>query len=116
MELNANSTPAQPMMEDSRVRRNIIVRILFSLLWLLPVIYGIFAIVGAVLGAVAGYNAGTMDQPTDAAHESARQFFENYRGKMLFMSVVVWMGLSIIGVLPGTSKFKRTKAKRSAHS
>ena len=83
------------------------------MLWLIPVVMVINMIVGGIVGGIAGYNVVIMEQAADAARDAVQQFFANYMGKLFFVDFVVWLGLSIIGVLPGTAKFKRVRPKNT---
>lgn len=107
MEPNAYSTSSEPVIEYSRVKRNIFARIMFSLLWLIPIVLAVNMIVGGIVGGIAGSGVSSMEEATVAGQAAAEQYFANNGGILFLIEFFVWLGLSIAGMLPGTAKFKR---------
>ena len=92
----------------ARNQRSIIARIVFSILWLVPLIFIVNFLVGGVVGGIAGAKTTSAEAGSIAGANAAEAFFESYGRYVTLGELALWLPLCICGVLPGTSKFKRS--------
>lgn len=97
--------------KQEKLKRNIFLRIIIGLLWLIPIYFVTNMIIGGIVGAAAG--AGGSTQSYEAGFSAGRAasiaFFQKY-GVYIFVFEILLTGtLSFFGILPGTGKFKRKK-------
>jgi len=98
--------------ERSQIKRNVFLRILFSILWLVPIMLIINVIVGAFVGGMAGAETTSFETGRIAGEEASLEFFQNYGRYVFIVEVIVWAALSILGKLPGTARYKKLKLNR----
>lgn len=93
-------------------QRSILLRVCFSLLWLIPVIIIINVIVSFVVSGMAGSEAGNsgFQAGKEIGHQARIAFFQLYGRYVFLIELLVWFALSIFGILPGTSKFKQVRS------
>ena len=99
------NTDLQPTPE----KRNILLRIVFSLLWLFPIIILVNMIFGGIVGGMAGTETLTYDEGYVAGQKASEIFFKNYGSYLFVAEIIIWATLSALGKLPGTAKFKKIK-------
>jgi len=93
--------------DDTLVKRSLFARICFTILWFLPIVVVINMLVGAIVGGFTGGSGTTFQEGYNAGAIASANFFENY-GQIVFgIELVIWLGLSYFGILPGTAKFKK---------
>ena len=85
-------------------KRNIAVRILSSLLWLLPFLIITNMVTGALLGAVNSLQrpVSSLTDGYEAGRNDSREFFKKNRPVLLPLQMIMWLGLCLAGKLPGT--------------
>ena len=93
-----------------QTERNIFLRIVFSLLWLLPIMLVINIAVGAIVGGYAGSQTVTFQDGHAAGQQASVAFFQTYGRFVYIAELIIWLALCILGKLPGTSKFKNAKS------
>ncbi len=104
-----NKASTEPLQETPRDRRNIAVRIVFSLLWLILLIFVIHIVVGVIVGAMAGSNVTTFEEGAVVGEAASVAFFSAYGQFVYVGELVLWLLLSVLGMLPGTAKYKRAR-------
>ncbi len=97
------------MLEASptRVERAVLARVLFGVLWFIPIALSIQMTAGAIVGAMAGTEVQSFGGGYSAGQEAATIFFAKYGSLLLLAEVAITAGLSVSGVLPGTGKWKK---------
>jgi len=90
--------------------RNIFLRCVFSMLWLIPVMLVINITVGAIVGGFAGSQTVTFQEGHAAGQQASIAFFKAYGRFVYVTELIVWLALCVLGKLPGTSKFKKVKS------
>lgn len=93
--------------QSGRDKRHIAIRILVSLLWFVPIFLVTNILVGGILGAFAGAGAADYSAGYAAGHRASQEFFQSYGLIFLAVQILGWLSLSVLGLLPGTGKFKR---------
>jgi hypothetical protein len=97
------------------VERNLFIRILCGLTWLIVTIFLGHVVVGGIIGAIAGSEVSTSSlQFSDAyqagrnaGSEASQKFFTEHGGKVFLAELCLWLALLITGIFPGVSKFKK---------
>lgn len=102
--------------ENNTKKRNIFIRILCALGWLIVTIFLGHAVVGGIVGGLAG---SSLEPPTsiseayqagaEAGRTAAQAFMVKHGGDLFLGEIIVWVGLVIFGVYPGTGKYKKVK-------
>ncbi len=97
-----------------KVNRNVFLRILYSIIWFIPcfIIFSaiVGGIVGAIIGAMAGSEVTTFSEGYAAGGQVVSKFMSKYGHYVNLSAIVIWLILSVLGILPGTSKYKRVKS------
>jgi len=88
-------------------QRSLIARILFSILWLIPIIILVQMLVGGVVGGMAGAGTGGFEAGKTAGEAAANEFFSAYGLYVFLGEILLWIVLCFFGKLPGTSKLKK---------
>lgn len=91
-------------------KRNLFLRILFSLLWFVPLFLITNMIIGAIVGGISGAQLpSSQSSLSDAfltgyttAYNASAAFFQKHGGIVFIFQVILWLWLSISGRLPGT--------------
>ena len=92
-----------------QAERNIFLRCVFSVLWLIPVVLVINIAIGAIVGGFAGSQTVTFQEGHAAGQQASMAFFQAYGRFIYIAELIVWLALCVLGKLPGTSKFKKIK-------
>lgn len=87
-----------------KAERNIFLRIIFSLLWLLPIMLVINISVGAIIGGYAGSQTVTVQDGYSAGQQASIAFFQAYGHFVYIAEIITWLTLCVLGKLPGTSR------------
>ena len=104
-----------PENEIEKVKRSIFIRIFSSIFWLVITILLICALVGAVIGGMSGATLDTAgmspseayDAGAQAGGDNASAFMLKHGGKVMLSGLGLWIILSITGLYPGVSKYKK---------
>ena len=98
---------------SGQATRNIAIRVIAAVFWLLVTMLVVNMIVGGVVGAMAGAEAGAGQSIENAADAGARageqaavEFMSNHGGKVLLFEIALWAGLVFTGKYPWVSKHK----------
>ena len=102
-------------MNIEKEKRNIFIRICSSIFWLIITLFLTLAIVGGVIGATAGAGLDTAklspaeayDAGAKAGGEKTTAFMADNGGKVLLSGLGIWLVLSVTGIYPGVSKYKK---------
>lgn len=89
--------------------RNVFSRIIFGILWLIPVYFLTNMIVGTIVGATAGYSTGGFDAGYASGYAASIAFFQKYGRIVLIAEIFLTAFFSFLGVFPGTGRYKREK-------
>ena len=95
--------------EQEMPTRNVFLRIVIGVLWLIPVHFLTSVIIGGIVGAIAGSSTGGYDAGYASGHAASVAFFQKYRLIVLVAEILLTAVLSFLGVLPGTGKHKKMK-------
>lgn len=101
---------------DVRVKRSMAIRVLASLLWLIPVYFVVFALAGMIAGASSfsnlpaeapatlgeAYNNGAA-----VGRQAAQDLVRAHGGKLILLVLALNFGLAYFGKLPGTGPYKK---------
>jgi hypothetical protein len=108
-------TPPEQTEPQTLKKRNIFLRILFSIIWLIPLVLIVNVVIGAVIGGFAGSGVETTgnvqidyEAGYQAGQSATNDFFSKYGGIVFFIQMSLWLALSILGILPGTGKYKKS--------
>ncbi|MEA3328933.1 MAG: hypothetical protein U9Q08_04315 [Candidatus Omnitrophota bacterium] len=96
-----------------RKKRSMFVRILVSLLWLIPIVIVTNILIGTIVGGIAGAQlslvGSTVSDSSSAGYTAGKnasiEFFQKYGLITFVCQFILWITLSITGKLPGTNKF-----------
>jgi hypothetical protein len=92
-------------------KRNIFLRIIFGVLWFIPIYLVTQITIGVIIGTIAG--ASTSTHTAEAGRAAALSayvaFFQKYRLIVFCLQILLTVVLSFLSILPGTGKFKRKK-------
>jgi hypothetical protein len=91
----------------SQVERPKMLRALCGVLWFIPIYLAVQITVGAIVGGVAGAGTQTYDAGYVAGQAASVAFFQKYGVLFLLGEIALTVWLSVIGVLPGTGKWKK---------
>lgn len=94
---------------EGRNSRSMVARILFGVLWFVPICFAINVLLGSVVGGIARASGNSYDSGAAAGRVAATHFFQEYGTLVLFGQVLITAGLSVAGILPGTARWKRAK-------
>lgn len=86
--------------------RNVVVRTLAGLGWLVTFYFGSNMLMGVVVGAIAGASTKTYEAGQAAGTEATLNFFQSYGVYILLAQLIVFSLLAFGGKLPGTTKYK----------
>lgn len=95
--------------EPELKKRNFFARLLFSFLWLLPVIVMVAAVLGAIVGGFAGASTTSFEAGHSVGRTASEEFFVKHKNYIYTGQLVIWFLLCFFGKLPGTGKYKRIK-------
>lgn len=113
-----DSSSFVPDMEPPR--RSTGVRILFSLVWLIPIYFLVFALAGGIAGALSvdqlpaeapSTIAESYNQGAAVGRQAAQDLIRAHGGKLFLLVLVLNFGLSYQGILPGTGRYKKRRAQ-----
>ena len=93
-----------------REKRNVFLRIVFSVLWLILIILTINMLLGGIVGGMAGAETANFGAGRAAGRNASLEFFQNYGRYVFIGELIIWIVLSVSGKLPGTAKYKKVKA------
>ncbi|MHB8348162.1 MAG: hypothetical protein ACYDHM_13505 [Acidiferrobacterales bacterium] len=96
-----------PEMQLSMSHRSVLLRVLFGALWFIPIFFGGDIVVGAIVGAIAGGHTTTYAAGHVAGQVAAAEFFQSYGRAVLGVEILLTVALSLLGLLPGTAKFRK---------
>jgi len=102
-------------MNIEKVKRNIFIRILSSIFWLIITMFLTLVIVSGVVGGMAGAGADTANLTPGEAYkagakaggEKSTVFMADNSGKVLLSGLGIWLVLSVTGTYPWVSKYKK---------
>lgn len=86
--------------------RNIIIRILAALGWLILIYFVSNILIGAIIGGIAGSGTTSYEAGRAAGYQASVAFFQNYGLFVLIGQIALFALLAFLGKLPGTSKYK----------
>ncbi len=99
---------------ENRKQRNIAIRIISAIFWLLLTIFIGNLIVGGVIGGMAGSEVGAGKSMADAynagavaGQQSVIKFMSDHGSKIFMLELIIWLVLSYTGKYPWVSKFKK---------
>ena len=92
-----------------RTTRNLWVRVLAAIGWLILIYFLSNVLVGGIVGAVAGAGTDGFEAGRVAGEEASIEFFQEYGLLVLIGQITLFSALAFAGKLPGTKKFKRAK-------
>ncbi|MCP3670021.1 MAG: hypothetical protein GY814_06235 [Gammaproteobacteria bacterium] len=102
---------------DNQKQRNMVVRAIAAIFWLLLTMLIVNMIVGGVVGGMAGTEAGAGKSMADAANagaiagqQASAQFMSVHGGKVYLCELALWLALLLTGKYPWVSKYKKSKA------
>ncbi len=97
--------------DDSEVfvERNMAVRVLASIGWLLLIIVVVELIIAVIVGVVVTNPTMTVDEAMQAGASAEGVVTMNFGWAIFVGQVLIWLVLSVLGVLPGTTKFKKAR-------
>lgn len=93
--------------EVQREPRNLIVRALLLLIWLLIFYFVTAMLVGAVVGGIAGAHTNTAQQGYIAGQQATIAFFHQYGHVVQLVQLITFALLAFLGIFPGTGKYKK---------
>jgi len=93
--------------QESASVRPLALRILFGILWFVPIYLVIQIAIGGMIGAFAGAGATSYDEGFASGQAASIAFFQRFGGLVLAFEVILTLVLSWFGILPGTAKYKR---------
>lgn len=103
--------------QNNKTQRNIFIRVLAAIFWLLLTILIVHMIVGGVVGGMSGSEVGAGKSIGDAykagaaaGQQASINFFNAHGGKVFLIELALWVGLLITGRYPWVSKYKQSKA------
>jgi len=99
-------------------KRNIFIRIVLGIIWLVVTIFAGHILFGMVVGGLAGAGvhsaglglSGSYQAGSQAGSQATQEFFVNHGGKVFLLELLVWLILVVLGIYPGTSKYKKSNA------
>jgi hypothetical protein len=100
-----------------RPTRNLFLRILFGFLWFVLIYFVTSALVGGIVGAIAGTGAadpqagisGNFQAGANAGRQATLNFMHKYGLFVLLSQIILFVVLCFFGLLPGVSKYKKSK-------
>ena len=98
------STNDAPSVNESPRERNIYVRILAAIAWLVIFYVGTNMLIGGIVGGIAGVH--NPDNSYAAGAEASAAVFAKYGLYILVAQIFVFVSLIFLGKLPGTTKRK----------
>ena len=90
-------------------QRNIFIRFISAFGWLVLVYFSTNIIIGAIVGGIAGSATNTYEEGYIAGENASIEFFQDYGLFVIAGQLVLFLVLAITGMLPGTTKYKRSK-------
>jgi len=87
--------------------RPLALRIIFGVLWFVPIYLVVQIAVGAIVGALASAGTTSYEEGFAAGQAASIAFFQRFGGLVLAFEVILTIVLSWFGILPGTAKYKR---------
>ena len=100
-------------LSENREPRNIAIRIISAIFWLLLTIFIGNIIISGIVGGMAGSEVGAGKSMADAyaagavaGKQSAIKFMSEYGGIIFIVELVTWFVLCYMGKYPWVSKFK----------
>jgi hypothetical protein len=95
--------------QREKPKRNLFLRIIFGILWFIPICFVTNIIIGGIVGVIAGTSTQSYDAAYEAGQLASIIFFQKYWLIVLFFQILFTTVLSCFGILPGTGKFKMKK-------
>jgi hypothetical protein len=95
---------------ETKMRRRLVFRFLFSALWFLPILLLVMSVVGFIVGVAANTGATTATEGYAQGYQAGNEFGAKFGHYPIVGGVVVWALLCIFGKLPGTSKYQKSKS------
>jgi hypothetical protein len=93
--------------QKKKPERNIFLRIVFGILWFIPIYLATGMIIGAIIGAIAGAATHSYEAGYISGREASANFFHQYGILILLLQIFLTAALSFYGILPGTGKYKK---------
>ncbi len=95
--------------QQEKSKRNLFLRMVFGIVWLIPISFITNIIVGAIVGTTASAPTQNWEAGYAAGYAASTSFFQKY-GLVVFLAQILLTALlSFFGILPATGKFKRKK-------
>ena len=91
--------------------RPLFLRIIFGVLWFIPIYFLVNILVGGVIGAMAGASTTEFTVGYNSGYSASVAFFQKYGLVILLFDVLLTLVLSATGVLPWTGKYRRSEGK-----
>ena len=88
-------------------KRNIIIRLLAGLGWLILIYFITNMSIGAIVGGIAASGSENYEAAFIAGQNASINFFRNYGLFVLIGQLVLFVVLAFAGLLPGTTKYKK---------
>ncbi len=86
--------------------RSILARVGYSFLWFAVIVIMTRLILGGIIGAVAGGSTEGFGSGYSVGKAASIDFFQKYGSIVFVAQIIVTAALAVLGVLPGTRKFK----------
>ncbi|MCG3205988.1 MAG: hypothetical protein KCHDKBKB_02714 [Elusimicrobia bacterium] len=93
---------------DGHIERSKVIRIICGILWFIPIYLVVQIIAGAIIGGIAGADTKSFETGYVAGHSASTNFFQKYGVFFLLGELALTLCLSVAGILPGTSKWKKS--------
>jgi hypothetical protein len=103
--------------ETQGVQRNMFLRIILAVVWFMIILLVGNMVAGGIAGGMAGNQvqtagldmAGAFEAGQQAGAQAAQELMANHGGKIFLAEVIIWLVLLVLGLLPGTTKYKKKK-------
>ena len=93
--------------KKKKPQRKILWRIIFGILWFIPIYIAANIVIGGIVGAIAGATMHSAQGGYAAGREVSANFFQQYGTLVLLLQFFFTAALSFYGLLPGTGKYKK---------
>jgi hypothetical protein len=93
--------------KKKKPQRKILWRIIFGILWFIPIYLATNIIIGGIVGAIAGATTHNAAAGYSAGREVSANFFQKYGTLVFPLQIFLTAALSFLGLLPGTGKYKK---------
>ena len=104
----------QILKEENKVtKRSIFLRILFGLLWFIPIYILSSMIISGIIAGFVGRSTMSFEEGYNAGRTASIDFYQKY-GLFIFLAqIILTVVLSVAGFLPGTGRHKKIKTIKS---